>query len=185
MYETFETQPEDVPMRARIIATVAVLLLPTLLAAHELELLLPSMASLKARAHESVNVTLGRWTLHAVSFFLHDKDDPQAPQVRQLLKGLTSVQIQTYEFDSDFDCPRAQTGGRWSQMLQVRDPREHDDVNIYVSTQDSDIKGTVIVSCEQRELTIVNIAGKVSADALASLERTLRPLSGATEVGLL
>jgi hypothetical protein len=96
-------------MHPRIMATAAVLLLPTLLAAHELELKLPSLASLKARASETVNLNLGRWTLHMVSYFLHDRNDPELQQVRQALQELTSVQIQTYEFNSDFDCPRERT----------------------------------------------------------------------------
>lgn len=172
-------------MRSRVIAAIAIVLLPTLLAAHELDLKLPSLASLKARATQTFHLRLGRWALHTASFFLRDDNDPEVSQVRQVLKQLTSVKIQTYEFDSAFECPRAQADAGWSPLVQVRNRRTNDDVDIYVSTQDRDIRGTVIISCEQRELTIVNIDGKVDAEALANLQRTLKPIRHNPEVGLL
>jgi hypothetical protein len=72
-------------MRMRLFTiTAAVWVLPTLLAAHELEV---TLASLKAQATGSVASAVGRWTLRAVAYLIddRDRDDPEMPPVRELL----------------------------------------------------------------------------------------------------
>jgi hypothetical protein len=171
-------------MRARLIFAAACLLAPMLLLAQELELQLPSFSSLKAQASQSVNITIGRMGLRMVSWFLHD-DDPQSVQVRQALRNLKSVQIRSYEFQSDFVCPRVQIPARWSELVHGRDRKQNENVDIYVSVENQVVKGVAIISCEPREFTIIDVIGTIDPTQIASLQRALKPLGKNGQVGLL
>src|SRR5690349_11443835 len=96
-------------------------------AEHAGQLKLPSFNHLQAKATEVVDVTLGSWTLALASKFM-EADDAESVEVKNLISGIKSIVVRSYEFDSDFaysqqdiDAVRAQlaTPG-WTQLAQIR-----------------------------------------------------------------
>jgi hypothetical protein len=158
--------------------------LPTFAAAQGPQLKLPSFSSLREAATESVNIDLGSLPLHLTAWLMSD-DDPDSAEVKKTIQELKSVQIRSYRFGSDFTCPQADidairaqlSGPTWTPLVQVRkradkDERGKENVDIYVALEDQKVKGLVIIDCEPREFTIVNIAGTVDLEHLASLRKT-------------
>ena len=178
-------------MNARLITVAAACLtLPLLATAQDPKLELPSFPDLKQHATESVDLDLGWMPLHLVGWLMPDSD-PDSAQVRQTIKGLKSVQIRSYQFDADYAYPQAdvdrlraqlsQPG--WSHLVQVRKRGEEgskgsENVDIYIALEDKKVKGLVIIACEPREFTIVNIVGTIDLDQIAGLRKAFVPPGG-------
>jgi len=181
---------------ARLLAVAGVCLtLPLLATAEPPPLRLPSFPELKEHATESVDLQLGWMPLHLVGWLLND-GDPDSAEVRKTLQGLKSVQIRSFEFGADYAYPQAEieqlraqlSAPGWSPLVQVRkrgDPqgRNRENVDIYVALEDQKVKGLVIIACEPREFTVVNIIGSIDLDQIAALRRTLvHPGKGIVQV---
>jgi hypothetical protein len=172
-------------MHARLMVLgAACLALPTFAAAQGPQLRLPSFSSLREAATESVNIDLGSLPLRLTAWLMSD-DDPDSAEVKKTIKGLKSVQIRSYTFSSDFTYPQADldqvraqlSGPGWNPLVQLRKHADQDGtgketVDIYVAMEDRKVKGLVIIDCEPREFTIVNIVGTVDLEHLASLRKT-------------
>ena len=179
-------------MKARLLAVAAACVTLPLLATAQgpQPLHLPSFPDLKEHATESVDITLGWMPLHIMGWFLND-GDPDTAEMKQTLKGLKSVQIRSYQFDSDnayrqadVDQVRAQLSAPgWSPLVQVRKRGDQENVDIYVALEDKKVRGLVIIACEPRELTIVNIVGSIDLEQIASLRKTfMSPGKGLAQV---
>jgi uncharacterized protein DUF4252 len=166
----------------RVALAAACLALPVLAVAQAPQLRLPSFSSLREQATESVDITLGWMSLHLMAWLMDDRD-PDSAEVKKTLRGLKSVQIRNYSFDSDFAYPqqeidalRAQLSQPgWSRLVQVRNREKQEDVDIYVALEDHTVRGLAIIACEPRELTVLNIVGTVDLEQVARLRRTLTP----------
>ena len=170
---------------ARLLAVAAVCLtLPLLATAQVPQLKLPSFPDLKQQATESVDLQLGWLPLHFVGWLMND-GDPDSAEVRKTLQGLKSVQIRSFEFSADYAYPQAEidqlraqlSAPGWSPLVQVRkrgdqQGRHPENVDIYVALEDQKVKGLVIVACEPREFTVVNIIGSIDLEQIAALRRT-------------
>jgi Domain of unknown function (DUF4252) len=179
-------------MNARLLTVAAACLTLPLLATAQgpQPLRLPSFPDLKEHATESVDITLGWMPLHLMGWFMDDSD-PDTAEMKQTLKGLKSVQIRSYQFDSDNAYPQADidrvraqlSAPGWSPLVQVRKRGDQENVDIYVALEDKKVKGLVIIACEPRELTIVNIVGTIDIEQIASLRKTfLGPGKGLAQV---
>jgi hypothetical protein len=132
---------------------------------------LPSFSHLESQAVESVDITFGRMALGLAGWFI-DKDDPDSAQARQMLKSIKSMSVCHYRFDSDFvyatkdlDAVRSQlSGDGWSPLVQVRDRRKDEDVDVFLSLDGDKITGVAIIASEPREFTILNIVGTLDMD---------------------
>lgn len=173
---------------ARLLAVAAVCLtLPPLATAEGPQLRIPSFPDLKEHATESVDLTLGSMPLHFVGWLMND-GDPDSAEVRKTLEGLKSVQIRSFRFSADYACPQAEidqlraqlSAPGWSPLVQVRkrgdqQGRNKENVDIYVALEDKKVKGLVIIACEPREFTVVNIVGRIDLDQIAGLRKTFVP----------
>ena len=162
-------------MNARPLAVAAACVtLPLLATAHDPQLRIPSFPDLKERANESVDIDLGWMPLHLLGW-LAGGGDPDSAQVAQTIRGLKSVQIRSYQFSADYAYPQADvdrlraqlSAPGWSQLVQVRNRgddqgRRRENVDIYVALEDKKVKGLVIIACDPREFTIVNIVGPIN-----------------------
>jgi hypothetical protein len=161
------------------VAGAACLLLPGLAAAQSPELMLPSFASLRQQASESVDLTLGPFPLHLVARLMDDHD-PDSAQVKKTLQAVKSLQIRSFRFDADFAYPQAEIDAiraqlsrpGWTRLVQVRKRGEKENVDIYLALEDHTIKGITILACEPREFTILSVVGSVDLDQVARLRRT-------------
>jgi hypothetical protein len=186
LQQTQKPLPGRSAMNARLLAVAAACLTLPLLATAQgpPQLRLPSFPELKQHATESVDITLGWMPLHLMGMFMDD-GDPDTAEMKQTLKGLKSVQIRNYQFaadnaypQADIDQLRAQLSApAWSPLVQVRkrgdaEGKDRQNVDIYVALEDKKVKGLVIIACEPRELTIVNIVGSIDIEQIASLRKT-------------
>ncbi|HUL45973.1 MAG TPA: DUF4252 domain-containing protein [Steroidobacteraceae bacterium] len=170
---------------ARLLAVAAVCLtLPLLATAESPQLKLPSFADLKEHATESVDLKLGWMPLHLVGWLIDD-GDPDSAEVRKTLQGLKSVQIRSFQFSADYSYPQAEidqlraqlSSPGWSQLAQVRQRgdetgKNRENVDIYVAVEDKKLKGLVIIACQPREFTVVNITGTIDPEQIAGLRKT-------------
>lgn len=151
-------------------------------AEHTGRLDLPSFSHLQSKATEVVDVTLGTWPLALARKFM-EADDPESKEMKQLIAGIKSIAIRSYEFDSDFayskedvEAVRAQlTAPGWTQLVQVRKRGREQEVNqevdVYVALDADQAKGFAIVASEPRKFTILNIVGTIDLDQVAKLQR--------------
>jgi hypothetical protein len=167
-------------MKLHLAACVLALGLAPALMAHDAALDIPDFKPLEHRAVESVNITLGPWLLHAAAHLV-DKDDPDAASVKELLKNLHSIRIRSFEFGSegayskaDIDAVRRQlTGPGWTQVVQVRNQKQGEDVDIYMSIVDDHTNGFALIASEPRQFTIINIVGSVKLEDIGKIQRQL------------
>jgi hypothetical protein len=162
------------------IPALACLLLPIVGAAQGAKLNLPDFASLADKATDSVNISISSWLLRTVTALIDDKDADSAA-TKELLNGIKSVEIRSFQFATDFvyssadiDAVRRQlTGPGWSQLMQVHDRKSNEDVDIYVSIDKDRTNGLALIASEPRQFTIINIVGSISVKDLPRLERQL------------
>jgi Domain of unknown function (DUF4252) len=167
------------PHTAGWLGCLACLALPALASAQNAQLTLPSFESLRQRASESVDLTLGALPLHLAAWFMDDHD-PDSAEVKNTLKAVKSLQIRSYKFDSDVAYPHAEIDAvrsqlsrpGWTRLVQVHKRGDEENVDIYVALEDHTIKGIAILACEPHEFTILNVVGSVDLDSVARLRRT-------------
>jgi len=161
-------------------ASLAFLALPAPSLAAGPRLDIPSFNHLRAKAHDSVNVTIGGPLLRFVSHIAEsdaDADEQQKAAVN-ILKEITSVTVRSFSFDedgaysmADIDAVRQQlTAPGWTRLVEQhkREPRE--DTDVFMCLEDGKIKGIAVIASEAREFTIVNVIGNIDIDKLSKLE---------------
>jgi hypothetical protein len=140
---------------------------------------LPSFSHLQSKATEVVDITLGTWPLALASKFM-EADDAESAEVKELIAGIKSIAVRSYEFDSDFayskddvDAVRAQLASPvWSHLVQVRKRGQaHQEVDVYVALDADHARGFAIVASEPRKFTILNIVGSIGLAQIAKLQR--------------
>ena len=147
--------------------------------AQNARLKLEHLEKLGSKAAEVNNVTLdGDMLQLAVKFLDMDKDDPEAAQVKDIIKKLKGIYVKNFEFDepnqysaADVEEIRAQLAAPgWSKIIENRDKRNAENNEIYVMKDASNnIAGIAILVAEPKELTVVNIVGPVDLDKLSAL----------------
>jgi hypothetical protein len=152
------------------------LALPTPGFAARPELRIPDFSHLRAKATDTVDVSIGGFLLSIAKRFTRDETDSD-PAIR-LLHDIKSVKVRSFSFDSDdayskadVDAVRKQLQGpEWSAIATIhkREPRE--DVDVYLCVEDGKTCGLTVIAAQARELTIVNIVGNIDIDRLAELE---------------
>jgi hypothetical protein len=176
---------------ARLLAGAALCLtLPLLACAQSPQLKLPSFQGLKDHATETVDLTLGSMPLQLAGWLVNDSD-PDGAELKKTLQGIKSVQIRSFQFSTDYTYPQAEidqlraqlSGPGWSPLVQVRqrggeEGNKKEDVDIYVALEDKKVKGLVIIACEPREFTVVNITGTIDLEQIGGLRKTFVHTTG-------
>ena len=139
---------------------------------------LKNLEKLSSKASEVHDITLDGAMLQLASKFMNAADDPDAAQVKDIVKDLKGIYVKNFEFDqpnqysqADVQAIRAQlTGPGWQRIVESRSEhaREHDE--IYVMKQGKAITGLAILVAEPTELTVVNIVGPIDINKLAALQ---------------
>jgi len=150
---------------------------------------LPSFAHLRERAVESVDITIGALPLFLMRCIVKADDDPESAEQMEVLKGLKSVRVRNYRFDSDFayskadlDSVRSQLSGPgWSPLAQVHDRKHNEDVDVYVALKDEKITSLAVIASEPREFTIVYLVGSIDPKKLDKLQGQFHLPETATE----
>lgn len=147
--------------------------------AQNARLKLEHLEKLSGKAAEVNNVTLDGDMLQLAAKFLDlDKDDPEAAQVKDLVKRLKGIYVMSFEFDepnqysaADVREIRTQLAAPgWSKIIESRDKHNSENDEIYVMRDASNnVAGIAILVAEPKELTVVNIVGPVDLDKLSAL----------------
>jgi hypothetical protein len=168
-------------MKIRVVElALACLLLPAWGAAQDAKLKLPDFSSLAGKATESVNISLNPWLLRIVASAMDDKDADSAA-TKKLLSAIKSIEIRNYQFATDsaysaadIDAVRRQLAAPgWSQLMQVRDRKKGEDVDMYILLENDRTRGFALIASEPREFTIINIVGSIGVEDLPRLENYL------------
>lgn len=146
--------------------------------AQNAKLELKNLEKLNTKASEVNDITLDGAMLELAWKFIQADHDPEAADLKDILKGLKGIYVKNFEFDGpnqysqeDVEAIRAQlTGPGWTRIVEShsRKSREHDE--IYVLKQGNTVAGMAILVAEPTELTVVNIVGFIDIDKLGKLE---------------
>ena len=165
----------SLPALAAITAIAALGLCGPAFAA-EPELQLPNFSHLRAKAVESVDVTLDGFLLRLARQFA--RAEGESDEALALLEDIKSVRARSFDFASDdaysrddVDSVRKQLSAPgWSSLAQIHKREPQSDVGVFLNTDDGKVLGLAVVASEPRSFTIVNIVGNIDLDKLAKLE---------------
>ena len=150
-------------MKMLLTATLGLAMLGTV-SAQTLDFNLDALA---AKAKQKAEVTLeGSLLVQALQM---------APEkVKTAAANVTRVVVRHYEFantgqysDSDLDAVRKQVSS-WPRIISVK--QEHENVEIYMLSQDGKPGGFLLIAAEPKQLTVVNVVGSID---LASLREVV------------
>jgi hypothetical protein len=137
---------------------------------------LKHLERLADKAAESTNVTLDGALLQLGAKFL-SAEKPDEARVKKLVAGLKAIYVKSFEFDKEGEYSEADIASvrnqlhapEWSKIVDVRSRKGGDNAEIFIKTGGKDIGGLVIIASEPKELTIVNIVGRIDLDELSDL----------------
>ncbi len=129
---------------------------------------------LSEKTDQVVNITLDEGLIRLAGSFLKG-GDKDLDDVRKILPGIRGIYVRSYEFEKDgaYDqgdldqIDRQLTG--WSKVLEVREGRKKEYTKILIKAGSREVGGIVMISAGPRELTVVNIAGMLTAEQLEKL----------------
>ena len=160
-------------MKIKMTILAAVVLAP--LCAQELRLP-PNLDALGAKAEESVDVTLDGPMLRFATKWL--PDNGEEGKAKKAMAGLEGIYVRSYKFaaegeyaKSDVETFRNQfRAPEWSRLVGARSKRSGGNADIFVKVEPSGtIAGIVVIAAEPRELTVVNVIGRLEPTQLTDL----------------
>jgi hypothetical protein len=168
------TQRQETVMFHRLAVAAALLCLSACASAQQIDM--PSFGHLRGKATESVDLTIGPIPIALGRWAMKGSNDPDAAAVQDLLKGVKKVYVKHYEFaednaysKADLDEVREQLNTKgWSPLAQVRDNKKGEDVDIFIATENDEIRGITVVASEAREFTIVNVIGTLDMQTVSA-----------------
>jgi hypothetical protein len=134
---------------------------------------------LAAKASQTVDVNLDERLMRLAARVFNDKDEDER-EVKKLVAGLKGIYVKSYEFDADGQYTEADLetirtqlkAPGWTRLVNVTSKKEGM-LEVYVLFIGDIVHGMAVLHTDDRELTVVNIAGPVDIDKLAKLEGQL------------
>ncbi len=134
----------------------------------------PAFDKLAAKAEETVNVNLDSSTLGFAGKLMTGEKAEEAA-AKKLVSGLKGIFVRGFEFAkpgeyarADLDSIREQLKDpNWNCIISVREKEEQTEICLY--RQGDAVTGFALLAAEPKELTVVNIVGTISLEALAAL----------------
>ena len=125
--------------------------------------------ALKAKAEETVEVSLDGKLLKMAMGFLSDRN-PDEADVKKLMGGIKGIYVRSLKFAKPGMYPASEAekirallkGPEWSKMVSVESTKKNgENVGVYVRTDGNQMMGLVVLAFEPEELTVVNIVGVI------------------------
>ncbi len=137
---------------------------------------LKNLDKLSDKAKDVTDITLDGSLLKFAAKFLSN-DDPDQVKVKKLVAELKGIYVRTYEFETDGEYSESDLAPirsqlrspGWSRIVTVHSKKEGDNTEIYLQTGGTEPGGLAIVCANPKELTVVNIVGKIDLDELSAL----------------
>lgn len=144
------------------------------------ELDLSSLDKLESKAKEINKISLDEQQLRAAMQLFSDNTkkatEAQKDNLKQLIAGLKSIEIRSFEFgdsgdfsDADLAKVRSQMAKmkNWSKIVDSKEEDEHSE--IFMHMENDHALGLAIISSEKTELSVVFINGALKLNDLAKL----------------
>ena len=136
---------------------------------------LTHLERLAAKAKETSDVNLDGSVLKLGAKFL-SADDPDEVKIKKLVAGLKGIYVRTFTFENEGEYSESDVSGirkqlqspGWSRIVGVHSKKDGDNAEVYLKTNGPG-GGLAIICANPRELTIVNIVGKIDLDELSEL----------------
>lgn len=179
------------------LACVAVLT-PGRAFAQTAQLRLDQFDALASRAKEAVNVSLDQSMMQMAGAFLAGasgaaKNSAEAVKgIADVVAGLKGIYVRNFSFEKDgayspkdLESVRAQLKAPWTSIVTTRE--EHETIDVYTWPENGQIGGLAVVVVEPKQVTVVNLVGKIDITKLASLAGAFGipqnlPLPGAKKI---
>jgi hypothetical protein len=152
-------------------------LLPVLAVAQAGKLAIPDFGDLAKKATQSVDITLDGDMLKSAGQMMgaDPRHNPASGDLSNVVDGLKAITVRSFTFDKPDMYSEQEVAGvlaqvdapGWKKIISVHDKGEHVEIHMRENSADG---GLLIVSEEPKELTIVNIAGKINLDQLRQLQ---------------
>jgi len=136
---------------------------------------LKNLNRLADKATEKVEVTLDGSLLKLAAGFL-SANDPDEAKVKKVVAGLKGIYVKSFEFEKEGEYSEAdvaslrkqlQSSG-WSRIVGVVSKKDGENAEIYLNLG-SENGGLAIICAAAKELTVVNIVGKINLEELSQL----------------
>ena len=139
---------------------------------------LDNLDKLGVNARQVIDVTVDEQLLQLASKFLSSTRSADEREIKELVKDLKGVYVKRFEFDSNGQYSAADVepilkqlrGSGWARIVGVTSKRDERNIEVFVMTEASLIKGIAVVAAEPRELTVVNVVGPIDVDRLSRLQ---------------
>jgi hypothetical protein len=160
----------------RIIINGAAVLILTASSLMAQALDLSHLDRLAEKSGEVTNVTLDENLIKLASSFLKGGGS-ELDEVRKILPGIRGIYVRSFEFDregvyskADVDRIDQQLKG-WVKIVESKKARDREQTRILMKPGNSngEAAGFVILTTSPKELTVVNIAGRLTAEQLEKL----------------
>lgn len=146
--------------------------------AQNAQLKMDSLDKLAGAASQVVDVTVDQQLLQLASKFLSATRSPDEKEIKDLVADLKGVYVKRFEFErdnqyssSDLDPILKQLHtSAWSRIVGVTAPKEYKNIEVFVMSDQSLIKGIAVVAAQARELTVVNVVGPIDIEKLSRLQ---------------
>lgn len=130
---------------------------------------------LSQSATNTVDVTLDGALLQLAAKFL-SADEPDEAKVKKLVTGLKAIYVRSFEFDKDNAYSESDVAAlrnqlrapEWSRLVGIRSKRDGENADIFLRTNHEN-GGLAIIVANPRQLTVVQILGKINLDELSEL----------------
>jgi len=130
---------------------------------------------LSQSATNTVDVTLDGALLQLAAKFL-SADEPDEAKVKKLVTGLKGIYVRSFEFDKDNAYSESDVAGvrnllrapDWSRLAGIHSKRDGENAEIFLRTNHEN-GGLAIIVANPRQLTVVQILGKINLDELTEL----------------
>ena len=142
------------------------------------QLKLDSLARLANSASQVIDVTVDEQLLQLASKFLSATRSSDEREIKELVRDLKGIYVKRFEFDSDGQfsntdiepiLKQVRSSG-WARIVGVTSAKQYKNIEVFIMTEGSIIKGLAIVAALPRELTVVNLVGPIDIDRLSRLQ---------------
>ena len=159
---------------------------PVLAAAQGAHLKL-DLGNLASRAKETVNISIDKTTVGWAMQGLSSKGG-NADKLRELMKDLESITVQTLEFEKDKvpttdelmeaakNALRELDGPQWKTVISANEKNERGNEIVRVSLWKNaagEIDGLAVLAIEPGEIVLINVVGKIRLDQIGELGKAL------------
>jgi hypothetical protein len=146
------------------------------------KLRIDNLNRLTDKATNIVDINLGESLIKLAASALSEKRSPDEAKIKDMIKDIQGVFVKRFEFekegefnDSDVAPISSQLHGNpaWERIVGVISKKKGGDkmnVEVFLMTQGSIIKGLAVLATEAKAITVVNLIGPVDLQKLSELE---------------